>query len=256
MSATKLIAGIELEIEERGSGRPLLFLHGGDGLQPERPWLVALAKHYRVIAPHHPGWGGSSLPKWVGSVDDLAYLYLDLAASLDLSDAVIVGNSFGGWLAAEVLVRDASRFGACVLAAPLGCKFEERTKREILDMHSVDSQRLMTALWADPARGVIDYPAKSMDELTQVVQGREAFALFGWKPYMHNPRLRNWLHRIATPTLVVRGEQDGVIGQNYVQHWCDRLPNASSANIADAGHFPHWEQPAAFTKLVADFAAP
>ena len=51
------IAGADLELVERGAGRPLLFLHAGEGLYPQRPWLERLARHYRVIAPSHPGWG-------------------------------------------------------------------------------------------------------------------------------------------------------------------------------------------------------
>jgi len=49
------VSGIDLEVVEEGSGRPLLFLHNGEGLQPERAWLSALAQHYRVIAPNLPG---------------------------------------------------------------------------------------------------------------------------------------------------------------------------------------------------------
>ena len=86
------VSGVSLDIEERGAGRPLLFLHAGEGLAPERPWLDLLARRFRVIAPSHPGFGDSALPDWVGSVDDLAYLYLDLAAALDLRDAVLVGR--------------------------------------------------------------------------------------------------------------------------------------------------------------------
>lgn len=250
------VSGVSLNVDERGSGRPLLFLHNGDGLQADRPWLEALAAHYRVIAPSHPGWGGSELPRWINSVDDLAYLYLDMAEQYDLRDAVIAGNSFGGWLAAEMLVRDSSRFGAAVLAAPFGCKFGARTKREITDMHALDAEKLRGCLWADPSLGVVDFPTKSDEELTHIVQGREAFALFGWKPYMHNPRLANWLHRVKTPTLLLLGDADGIVGDEYMQNWADKLPNAKRATIAGAGHYPHWEQPAAFAAQVAGFAKP
>src|SRR6476660_2681276 len=73
------IASVALELEERGDGPPLLFLHPGEGLEPRREWLDLLARRFRVIAPHHPGWGNSALPDWLSTVDDLAYLYLDLA---------------------------------------------------------------------------------------------------------------------------------------------------------------------------------
>ena len=163
------IAGIDLEVHEQGVGRPLLFLHAGEGLHAERPWLDRLAKSFKVIAPCHPGWGGSSLPDWVGSVDDLAYLYLDLAEHLDLKDAVLVGASFGGWVAAEMLVRSSQRFSKLVLADPLGIKVSDRETRDIADMHAMTRADYLKASWADPNKGQIDYTSMSEAELAQVI---------------------------------------------------------------------------------------
>ena len=61
MSKRVSVAGDDLELVERGQGRPLLFLHAGEGLAPERPWLELLSRKYRVIAPWHPGYGNSPL---------------------------------------------------------------------------------------------------------------------------------------------------------------------------------------------------
>src|SRR5580704_2780047 len=120
MTRTISLAGTTLELIERGQGRSLLFLHAGEGLAPERPWLDLLAKRYRVIAPSH---GNSPLiDGGAGGVDDLAYLYLDLAAELGLEDAVLVGADLGGWIAAEMMVRSTARFSRLVLVAPLGIK--------------------------------------------------------------------------------------------------------------------------------------
>ena len=120
MTRTIALAGTPLEVVERGQGRPLLFLHAGEGLAPERPWLDLLSRRYRVIAPCHPGYGNSPLIDGGGSVDDLAYLYLDLAAELGLDGAVLVGADLGGWIAAEMMVRSSARFSRLVLTAPLG----------------------------------------------------------------------------------------------------------------------------------------
>src|ERR1700679_1597097 len=60
------VAGVTLDVEQAGQGRPLLFLHPGEGLQSNRPWIEALAGDHHVIAPHHPGFGNSSLPDWFG----------------------------------------------------------------------------------------------------------------------------------------------------------------------------------------------
>ncbi len=248
------VSGVELEVESHGAGRPLLFLHGGDGLRPRHPWLDQLAAKFRVIAPHHPGFGNSALPDWIGTVDDLAYLYLDLAAELDLTDAVLVGNCFGGWVAAEIAVRSTQRFGCVVLADPLGIKVGGVTERDIADMHAITRDEFMRLAWADPTRGTIDYTQMPEDQLAAIVRGREALALFGWKPYMHNPRLKRWLHRIDRPSLLLWGEQDRIVTPAYGKAWRDEIPGAALELIQDAGHFPHWEQPAVFADRVSTFA--
>lgn len=253
MSSSIAISGLTLEVEERGKGRPLLFLHAGEGLAPDRPWLDLLAAHFRVIAPSHPGFGRSSLPDWLMSVDDLAYLYLDLAELFEFSNAVLLGASFGGWIAAEMAVRNAERFGHLVLVDPLGVKWGGVTDRDIADMHAVPRERFLELAWADPAKGVVDYTALAETELAEIVRGQQAFARFGWKPYMHNPRLRHWLHRIHLPTLLIWGEQDRIVTPDYGERLRAALPAATMTTIPQAGHFPHWEQPERFIDALRSF---
>lgn len=255
MSRSITVAGVTLEVEEAGSGRPLLFLHPGEGLQPNRPWIADLAKSFRVIAPHHPGFGGSALPDWVGTVDDLAYLYLDLAAELKLENAILAGACFGGWIAAEMAVRNTARFSGLVLSAPLGIKVGGVLDRDIADMHGMARADFMKLAWAEPAKGVIDYESLPDTELAAIARGREALAVFGWKPYMHNPRLKRWLHRIDRPTRLIWGDRDGIVSLSYAAGWQAEIPLATLETIAAAGHYPHWEQPAAFAARVAAFAA-
>ena len=254
MSRQISVSEVNLEVEERGQGRTLLFLHGGEGLQPARPWLAELARHHRVIAPHHPGWGGSALPDWIGTVDDLAYLYLDLAAQLGLRNALLAGNCFGGWVAAEMAVRSTKHFAGLLLAAPLGIKVGGVLHRDITDMHAIPRAEFMRLAWADPAKGEIDYTTLPDTELAGIVRGREALAVFGWKPYMHNPRLKRWLHRIDIPTHLLWGEQDGIVSAAYVEAWKAEIPGASMQTIPQAGHYPQWEQPQGFADRVRAFA--
>jgi pimeloyl-ACP methyl ester carboxylesterase len=247
------IDGVSLELEERGSGQPLLFLHPGEGLQPRRPWLELLAQRFRVIAPHHPGWGNSTLPDWLMTVDDLAYLYLDLAASEGLQDAILVGACFGGWIAAEMAVRDTRRFAKLVLVDPLGIKIGGITERDIADMHAMSHDEYIRLAWADPAKGERDLTHLPDTELAGIARGREAFARFGWKPYMHNPHLKRWLHRIDVPTLLLWGEQDGIVSVAYGRAWQHEIPAAHMEIITAAGHFPHWEQPHEFADRLGHF---
>jgi pimeloyl-ACP methyl ester carboxylesterase len=253
MTKIMSVAGTSLEVVERGQGRPLFFLHAGEGLAPERPWLDLLARRYRVIAPSHPGWGDSPLLDGMGLVDDLAYLYLDLATELGLDDAVLVGACFGGWIAAEIMVRSTTRFSRLVLVDPLGVKFSGRDERDIVDMHALPRAEYLKIAWADPAKGEVDFTGLPDSELAAIVRGREAFALYGWKPYMHNPRLRRWLHRIDRPTLLLWGAEDRIVTPEYGERWRRAIPNARLELIAGSGHFPHWEQPEAFVDKLAAF---
>jgi len=253
MSRHITVSGVDLEIEEKGQGRPLLFLHPGEGLRPDHPWLDLLARHHRVIAPHHPGFGGSALPDWFGTVDDLAYLYLDLAAALQLQGAVLAGACFGGWVAAEIAVRNTQRFAALLLSAPLGIKVGGVLDRDITDMHAISRAEFMRLAWADPAKGEIDYTQLPETELAAIARGREALCVFGWKPYMHNPRLKHWLHRIGIPAHLLWGEQDGIVSLAYGEAWKAAIPGATFETIPDAGHYPHWEQPEAFARGLRAF---
>jgi pimeloyl-ACP methyl ester carboxylesterase len=253
MSRHVTVSGVSLEIEEKGQGRPILFLHPGEGLQANRTWLDALAQNHRVIAPHHPGFGGSVLPDWLGTVDDLAYLYLDLAQHLNLENAVLAGNCFGGWVAAEMAVRNTTRFAALLMAAPLGIKVGGVLDRDIADMHAISRAEFMRLAWADPDKGAIDYTKLADTELAGIARGRETLAVFGWKPYMHNPRLKRWLHRIDIPTHLLWGEQDGIVSTAYGEAWKSEVPGATMETIPNAGHYPHWEQPDGFAARVRAF---
>jgi pimeloyl-ACP methyl ester carboxylesterase len=255
MSRSIAVAGVTLEVEEAGQGRDLLFLHPGEGSQPARGWIEALARDHHVIAPHHPGFGNSSLPDWFGTVDDIAYLYLDLARQLGLERAVLAGACFGGWIAAEMAVRNTSRFAGLVLSAPLGIKAGGVLDRDIADMHSIPRVEFLRLAWADPAKGEVDYASLPDTELAAIARGRESLALFGWKPYMHNPRLKRWLHRIDIPTQLIWGDSDGIVSAGYSEAWRAEIPGAALTIIPQAGHYPHWETPEKFAAAVTGFTS-
>jgi pimeloyl-ACP methyl ester carboxylesterase len=90
--------------------------------------------------------------------------------------------------------------------------------------------------------------------LQAIAHDREATALYGWKPYMHDPALLHWLHRIALPSLVLWGEADGIVAPAYGEKLAAALPNASFARIAKAAHYPQIEQPEAVADQIARFA--
>jgi pimeloyl-ACP methyl ester carboxylesterase len=89
-----------VRVQQAGAGAPLLFLHGAGG-RNWTPLHKALAKSYRVIAPEHPGFGGSPIPPWMNSVGDLAMFYLDLIEHMGLTGVHLAGHSLGGWTAGD-----------------------------------------------------------------------------------------------------------------------------------------------------------
>src|SRR5215510_4130540 len=129
-AAAITVNGIKVETVDKGRGRPLLFLHPGIGLDRNAPVIDRLAETARVIAPSHPGFGGSEQPKSFTTVDDLAYFYLDLLDTLDLKDAVVVGVSLGAWIAAEIAVKSTARISRLVLANAVGIKVGSRDTRD------------------------------------------------------------------------------------------------------------------------------
>jgi pimeloyl-ACP methyl ester carboxylesterase len=138
---------------------------------------------------------------------------------------------------------------------PLGIKVSSREERDIADMHAMPQAEYLRAAWADPAKGAVDFASVPESELAAIVRGREAFALYGWKPYMHNPRLKRWLHRIDRPTLLLWGAEDRIVTPAYGEGWRAEIPGARFELIPEAGHFPHWEQPEIFVDKLAAFVA-
>ncbi len=248
------IAGISLEALIAGTGPPLLFLHGGDYVAQNRAFLDRLARNFRVVAPRHPGFGTTPRPSWFRSVHDIAYLYLDLIDRLDLREATLVGASFGGWVALELAVRSTTRLGRLVLIDSLGLKFGGREERDIADIYALPADEVLRRSFTDPARFVPDYATLDDAELQAIAHDREATALYGWKPYMHNPALVHWLHRVAVPSLLLWGEADGIVAPAYGEKLAAALPHARFKRVIGAAHYSQIEQPQAVADHIARFA--
>ena len=249
------VNGIPIEMSERGKGRPLLILHPGHPagrIDPSARVLELLAEHARVIAPTHPGFA-SPAPHELTTIDDLAYLYLDLMEAMNLRDAVVVGVSLGGWIAAEMAVKSTERMSCLVLANAVGIKVGNRESRDIADIYAMTDKQLGELVYADPAKMAREPKTLPESELTLMARSREATGRYAWTPYMHDPKLKGRLHRIHIPTLVLWGEADRVVKPDYGRSFAAAIPGARFATIEGAGHFPHLEQPQAFARRILDF---
>jgi pimeloyl-ACP methyl ester carboxylesterase len=247
------VDGLSIEALVHGAGRPLVFLHGIDYFAQQRPFLDRLAQGFRVVAPRHPGFGATRRPAWMRTVGDIAYLYLDMLDRLALDDVILVGSSFGGWVALEMAVRSTARLSGLVLIDSLGLKFGGRDEVEIADLFALSAEEVVKHNFADPAKAP-DYGTIDDAALEDVARDREASVLYGWRPFMHNPSLVHWLHRANVQSLVICGEKDRVVKPAYGAHLTQRLQRATFQPIADAGHYPQIEQPDAVVKAIETFA--
>lgn len=248
------VQGVQIEILEQGQGRPILVLHGEDGFDPQTPFFDLLMTQGRVIVPSHPGFGHSPDCDQINTVEDLSYLYLDLLSEWNLREAVVIGCSLGGWIAAEMAVKSTERIARLVLIAPLGIKIGDRETRDIPDIFALPPDEVTRLKYHDPSRAVVDYSMLSDDELTIIARNREATALYGWEPYFHNPKLRQRLHRIHIPTLLLWGASDRFVTPGYYgAAYRDAIPGARLEIIEQAGHLPHIEQPEALMGRLREF---
>jgi pimeloyl-ACP methyl ester carboxylesterase len=249
-----MVGGVEVELFSRGQGVLLLYLHAGDGAEYALPLVEHLARSFKVIMPSHPGFGGSALPPEITSVDDLAYFYLDLLDTLALRDVVLVGASFGGWIAAEIAVRNASRLSHLVLTGSVGVKFGGREDRDIADLFAIRDRDLPQFCRHEGRADDRDYATLPVETVERMVRNREALTLFGWAPTLFNPKLRQRLHRIGLPTLLLWGESDCIVAPDYGRAFAAAIPGAEFAIIRHAGHYAHLDQPEELARRIGDFA--
>jgi pimeloyl-ACP methyl ester carboxylesterase len=250
---TIVIAGIELELFTRGDGAPTLFLHGAQGVEPAGDFLARLAAARKVIAPSHPGFGTSGLPDWLDSVDDIAHVYLELMDRLGLDQVDLIGCSVGGWIAADIASKTPQRVRRLVLIGPVGVKVGPPDRLDIPDIFAMSQDKLNRLLFHDPDKHRPDFAAMSEAELTAMVRNRETLALITWEPYMHDPKVKHRLHRVTAPALFIRGASDGLVSAPYLEAYAALLPHARVETIAQAGHAPQVEQPAALAATVLNF---
>ena len=185
-----LVGDIALHVVRRGTGTPILLLHGMHNTDPRAPFLDLLGKGAQVIAPSHPGFGDSPRPDGFESIYDLMHLYLGVIDALGHDKLCLMGLSFGGWIAAEIAALRPHRLDSLILVDALGIKLSDRETLDILDVFNTHPDTVRRRAWHDPVRWAPDYDAMTDAQLITVARNWDALCLYGWSPYMHNPRLK------------------------------------------------------------------
>jgi pimeloyl-ACP methyl ester carboxylesterase len=244
------IGSVELSFTERGSGKPVLLLHGGAGPISVAAWAELLARKgpARVITPTHPGFNGSPRPEALSTVGGLARVYAAFLEKLGLDGVAVIGNSIGGWIAAELALVAPNRLSSLVLVDAGGL---EVAGHPAVDIFSLPLEELSRLSYHDPVKFRID-PSKLPPEAKAAMAGNRAtLKLYGGT--MADPSLRGRLSGISTRTLVAWGESDGVILPEHGRAFAQAIPGARFQLIKGAGHLPQMETPDLLVETVWPF---
>lgn len=264
--------GREVSYVDTGpSDAPVLLLVHGLGAS-WRVWLEnlpTLTQEHRVLAVDLPGFGASPVDQRVLSVEAYAGLLADLLVHLGVSSAVAVGNSFGGWVSAELarsrpdLVRGLVLVAAAGIPgtraerlkvvgtlkvadrlAPLGCRQREaiarrpRLRRQALGFLVARGDRL-------PGDLAIHLLPETPSPVFRTVLER---AVAAWS--------EDWLREINlldVPALVVWGELDRQLPLRHAHRWTRLLKGSTLVTVPGAGHMPMLEDPRRFHAALLPF---
>jgi pimeloyl-ACP methyl ester carboxylesterase len=250
---------IDTDVAVEGSGPPLVYLHGPWGLPPDRAFVARLAQTHTVYAPRHPGTTPGD-PDAVHRLDswlDLVVYHGELFERLELAASVLVGHSFGGLVAAELAAALPRAVERLVLIDAVGLW---RDEAPVKNWMLLSEQARKAALFADPESAAAkeffavpdDAPAR-VETLSQFIWAQACTGKFVWP--IPDRGLKQRIHRIGAPTLIVWGAQDVIVPPVYAQEFARHIAGARVEMVANAGHLAHLEQPAAVAATLQRFLA-
>lgn len=248
-----------IQLFRGGAGAPLVYLHSAGGETPTE-LLEDLADDFDVIAPVFPGFGESEGIDDIDTMEDAVFHLLDLWELLGLDAPAVAGVSLGGWMGLELATRYPDRVGALVLVNSVGLYLADapiaelfgRAPNELAEMLFADQSHpiaLVMHAMADFSGDVgkeIDIP---MELIVPMWKALGATAKLGWDPYLHNPKLRGRLRRVACPTLVIAGAQDGLVPIEHARTFAAEIAGARLEVMERAAHWLQMERPAELAQL-------
>ncbi|MFB8275143.1 alpha/beta fold hydrolase [Nocardia colli] len=242
---------IAVRISERGEGHPILLLHGGAGSVSVTGFADRLAaeRNAHVYIPTHPGFDGTERPEQLTTVRGLAALYAALLDTLDLTDVTVVGNSVGGWIAAELALLHPNRVSGLVLVDAVGIEVPDHP---VIDFFALDLAQIADYSYADPDAYRIDPTQLSPAVLQAMAGNRATLQIYGGS--MTDPALLARLPEITLPTLVIWGEADRIVDPDNGRAYAAAIPGAELIIMSNTGHLPQIESPAELIPLIWNFA--
>jgi pimeloyl-ACP methyl ester carboxylesterase len=252
--------------------KPLVFVHGLSGSWPN--WLEQLpvfARDHRVVAIDLPGFGYSPMPAQKLSIAGYARILGGLLDRLGIDAAAVVGNSMGGFVAAELAIAFPQRVERLVLVSAAGISTHRPrgSARGVPVLRSIERIVMASGAWAATKSDTVARRAR-LRELTLNVVARHPDRLSpaltaeqlrgaGKPGFLQGLEavieydIRERLREIACPTLIVWGDSDRLISVRDADVFAELIPSARKVVFADTGHVSMLERPDEFNALLTDF---
>jgi len=231
------VGPVEVTVQDRDRTRPYLLLHGGGGVRTMTGFADLLAErtHARVLLPTHPGFGGTPKAAGLTGVTALARAYVAMLERLDLTDVTVVGNSFGGWLAAEIALLESPRVSGAVIIDGIGIEVDGHP---MTDVSGLSPAEIQAYSFHDPGK-VPAAPATGGAGPSPDVR-----ALIGYTgPAMSDPALAGRLAGLDLPVHVLWGESDRIVDPEYGRAFAAAIPLSTFTLLPRTGHLPQVETP-------------
>jgi pimeloyl-ACP methyl ester carboxylesterase len=256
-------------VDSGGDGPPLLFIHGLGGIWQN--WLLNLPvfmDSHRCVAVDLPGFGLSdklddcSIPRFARTVDAVC-------DHLGIEEPVVIGNSMGGFVGADLAVSFPTRVSKLVLVAAAGLSTEYLAREPLL----AGARAFMVLTTRTGLRGapvlkrkrlrrialgpIVRYPERlSFALASEIVQGANAPGFLDSFEALMSYSFRDKLERIEVPTLIVWGRNDMLVPVTDAELYEHLIgDNAHSVIFEDTGHLPMLERPSRFNSLLRSFLA-
>ena len=225
----------------KGSGRPVVFLHGLSGQQWDA-FQEGLAGHFKVYSPANAGSDEPDELKSFDTVHDLVIYYDDVFRKLGLDKFDLVGHSFGGMIAAEYAAAYPERVGKLVLIDALGLW---RDDAPVTNFTYVMPDKQIELLVGEPTNLEVaafmalpeDQPQRNK-EIVRRITTMASMLHFIWP--IAERGLSKRLYRIQSPTLILWGEEDRVLSSVYAEDFGAAISSSTIEVLPGAGHMPQF----------------